>query len=300
MKSLFLLMLAAALFAGSAAAQQTGAPDQQPQAQQPQTQNVPITPGSGERTRNPQRGEDVGQQGKGVPVAVPAQSEENAFPANMPILATLSKSIEAKKAKEGDQVTAKVEQDVLYQGVVLLPRGSRLYGHVTAAKPRSKGEASEVAIAWDKAVLKSGKDVPVHAIIQAIAPPPQMSSAEAPAMGGAENAGMSGAPSGGAPSGGYPGSGRPGMGEPAGSQPGGQPAGEPGNPGGVSNSTQTSTSRGGLTGPMLSSASRGVQGMPGLTLSAGANAAQGSLITSQRDNVKLNSGTQLLLQVVAQ
>ncbi len=293
MKRLFFPMLAALVFASIAMAQ-TGAP-----GQQPPPQNVPITPEGGQRTRNPQRGEDVGQQGKGMPVAGQAQSEENAFPANMPILATLSKTIDAKKAKQGEPVTAKVEQDVLSQGNIILPRGSRLDGHVTVARARSKSEASELGIAWDKAVLKSGKEIPVHAVIQALAPPPQMTSSEPP-MGGAESGGMSGAPTGGIPGG------QPGMGPPqpgAGQPPIGPPAGEPGNPGGVSNpSTGTSTNSrgGGLTGPMLSAASRGAQGMPGVTLNAGANAAEGSVITSERQNVKLNSGTQLVLRIVNQ
>ncbi len=294
MKRLFFPVLAALVFAGIAAAQ-TGA-----SGQPSPPQNVPITPEGGQRTRNPQRGEDVGQQGKGVPVAGQAQSEENAFPANMPILATLSKTIDAKKAKQGEPVTAKVEQDVLSQGNIILPRGSRLVGHVTVAKARSKGEASELGIAWDKAVQKGGKEIPLHAVVQALAPPPQMTSSEPPMGGGAESGGMSGAPTGGLPGG------QPGMGPPqpgAGQPPMGPPAGEPTNPGSIGNpttGTSTTSRGGGLTGPMLSAASRGVQGMPGVTLNSAANAAEGSVITSEKQNVKLNSGTQLVLRIVNQ
>ncbi len=291
MRKLCFLIVAAMLAAGTALAQQPGAP-----GQPAPPQNVPIAPESGQRTRNPQRGEDVGQQGQGIPVAEPAQSEENAFPVNMPILATLSKAVDAKKAKEGDPVAAKVEQDVLSQGSVLLPRGSRIFGHVSAAKARSKGESSELAIAWDKAVLKSGKELPLHAVIQALAPPPQMASSEPPFVG-AESGGTTGYP-------GQPGMGQPGTGERGAAQPPlGQPPAESGNPGSVSNpaTTGATTARGGgLSGPMLSAASRGVQGMPGVTLNPASNPAQGTVIASQKDNVKLSGGTQLVLRVVNQ
>ncbi len=279
----FLLLATMVLVAGAQARLSTG--------QQTQPQNVPITPASGQRTRYPQPGEDIGQPVQGVPVAGETQSTaENTFPANTPILATLSKTIEAKKAKEGEPVTAKVEQDVLYQGNVILPRGSRLVGHVTAARPRKKGEVSELGIAWDNALLRSGQEVPMHAIIQALAPPPQLSPADSPF--GATSGGMAGTPAGEYP-GEQPGMGRPGMGQP--------PMGEPGNPRGSSSpSTGTTGSGGRLTGPMLSAASRGVQGMPGVALNSPANVAQGTLVTSEKDNVKLNSGTQLVLRIVNQ
>src|SRR5438067_9133866 len=42
------------------------------------------------------------------------------------ILATLAKSVDAKKAKQGDEVTARAAQNVVSSGSVVIPRGSKL------------------------------------------------------------------------------------------------------------------------------------------------------------------------------
>src|ERR1700757_2488436 len=51
----------------------------------------------------------------------------------------LTKTVDAKKAKTGDQVVAKVTQDMTTQGgEVLLPKDTKVIGHVTQAQPRNK------------------------------------------------------------------------------------------------------------------------------------------------------------------
>jgi hypothetical protein len=48
----------------------------------------------------------------------------------------------------------------------------------------------------------------------------------------------------------------------------------------------------------ITAETQGVVGMPDLKLeSAGANSTQGSVVTSEKNNVKLDSGTMLLLKV---
>ena len=67
--------------------------------------------------------------------------------------AELSKSLDAKKAKPGDEVTAKLTQDVKADGKVVMHKGSRLVGHVTEAQAKSKENAeSKLGIVFDKAV----------------------------------------------------------------------------------------------------------------------------------------------------
>ena len=67
------------------------------------------------------------------------------------IPAELAKSVDAKKAKPGDQVVAKTTQDMLANGRVVVPRGAKILGHVTQAKAREKGETeSTLGIAFDK------------------------------------------------------------------------------------------------------------------------------------------------------
>jgi hypothetical protein len=68
--------------------------------------------------------------------------------------------------------------------------------------------------------------------------------------------------------------------------------------GAVGNTTNTA---GMTTNGQLTAASRGVMGLPGLTLNADANnSTSGSVISNQNKNVKLDSGTQVVLRVTAQ
>ena len=56
-------------------------------------------------------------------------------------------------------------------------------------------------------------------------------------------------------------------------------------------------SAGQATGGRLNAGSRGVVGLSGLSMSAGASASQGAVITSDNKNVKLDGGTELVLRV---
>jgi len=70
----------------------------------------------------------------------------------------LTKTIDAKKAKKGDEVVAKVTQDMkTTSGEVLVPKDTKVLGRVTKAQARNKEQKeSEVAIAFDSAVTKDG------------------------------------------------------------------------------------------------------------------------------------------------
>lgn len=207
------------------------------------------------------------------------------------VQAELTKSLDAKKAKVGDEVTARVTQDVKSNGQVAVKKGSKLVGHVTDVKTRSQGESeSRLGIAFDHAVLKDGQQIAFNAVVQALAPPVS-------AAAGADDAGLIGggaqAPT---PSGG---------GTPGGSM-GAGPVGTIGNTVGrtVGNTagTVTGTASGTVNGAggALNGNSRGVIGLQGLTLNTSASgSAQGSVISSNSRNVKLDSGTQMVLQVNA-
>jgi hypothetical protein len=210
------------------------------------------------------------------------------------IQAELTKSLDAKKAKAGDEVTAKVAQDVKSDGQVVLRKGSKLIGHVTEAKARSQENSeSRLGIAFDRAVLKDGQQVAFNAVIQALAPAANLSaSGMADETGGLAAAPMP-MP---APSGGMPGGGMGGAVGAVGSTVGtatstaGKTAGSVG---GAVNGTVNGAAVG-----TLSTASRGVVGLQGLNLnSAASNSTQGSVISSPSHNVKLDSGTQMVLQV---
>src|SRR5215475_13090699 len=83
--------------------------------------------------------------------------------------AVLSQSIDAKKNKPGDPVTARTTEATKSDGKVVIPKGAKLVGHVTEAKARTKGQSeSTLGVVFDKAVLKSGEEVPLNMTVQAI------------------------------------------------------------------------------------------------------------------------------------
>src|SRR5262249_6725436 len=86
--------------------------------------------------------------------------------------AELMHSLDAKSCKPGDQVTAKLTEDVKSDGKVVVHKGSKLVGHVTEAQARSKDNAdSRLGIVFDKAVSKSGQELSFNGAVQAVAPP---------------------------------------------------------------------------------------------------------------------------------
>src|SRR5207244_7843696 len=84
--------------------------------------------------------------------------------------AALSSPIDSKKCKPGDPVDAHNTEAVKSEGKTVIPKGSKLVGHVTQASARGKGESeSSLGIVFDKAILKNGQEIPLDAGIQAIA-----------------------------------------------------------------------------------------------------------------------------------
>jgi hypothetical protein len=215
--------------------------------------------------------------------------------------AALAKPVDAKKAKPGDQVSAKLTQDVKSNGHVVLHKGSKLVGHVTEAQARSKGEAqSKLGIVFDKVQLKGGEEASLNATIQALAPPVRATAL----AGAAETGSLSSPMGGGAPStggGGLVGGVTQGAGSTVGAATGSVSSVGGGAVGGINSTVNSAagTAAGGLNAQgALTSTSRGVTGLQGLTLNSASTAgAQGSVISSTTQNVKLESGTQMVLQV---
>ena len=225
----------------------------------------------------------------------PQVASANQLQAGSAVQAELVKPIDAKKNKVGDEVIAKTTHDVKSGGRVVIPKGSKLVGHVTEAKVRSQGQAtSELGVAFDRAILKNGEELPLALGIQAIGRSQASTDLTmemeedtmAPGTSGSGTTRSSGArPSG---SGGVLGGVQSATGAAV------DTAGRTG--GGVVNST-TSAASGGVPGS-LSATSHGVVGMPGLSLSGqNSTSASGSVISSQGSNVHLDSGTEMILRV---
>lgn len=225
--------------------------------------------------------------------------------------AELSSPVDSKKCKPGDAVAAKTSEAVKAEGKTVIPKGSKLVGHVTQASARAKGEAeSSLGIVFDKAILKHGEEIPLNVGIQALASAQSSASAagsEMDTMGG-----LSGSAAGSGAAGGRGGLG--GVTSAAGGAVGtvtNTAANVGGAAGGAVNSTEsaagnvTGASRGAVGGlnaaGQLTSNSQGVFGLNGLNLNAAAaNATQGTVITSAGKNVHLDGGTRMLLVTQAQ
>jgi hypothetical protein len=199
----------------------------------------------------------------------------------------LTKSIDAKKAKSGDNVEARVTQDLKAgNGQVIVPKDTKVMGHVTEAQARNKEQKeSQVGIVFDRAVMKNGSDVSMPMSIQAIIGPTALN----PAPNNAASAGQSTQPSaaGGTPggnAGGRSGVGSSGSPSPVSPSSAGGEAPAEGQPGTGSN-------------PPITASTQGVVGISNLKLSPTEDGKTGSVVSSEKSNVKLDSGTLMLLRV---
>ena len=228
------------------------------------------------------------------------------------INATLTKPVDSRHAKPGDEVNAALAQDTQAGGQIM-QRGTRLVGHVTEAQARGRrsdsastgasgSNESRLGIVFDKAIPEGGREVPVNATIQAIAASEAVASGnardiESAAGGSALGAGRvasSGPLGGGGIVGGVTGT--------AGSALGGAPNVGAGLGAASSSIGSASRSSAGAVGGLsvagrLMSGSRGVFGLSGVDIAsaAAAGAQRSSVLTSRTGNIGLERGTQLLL-----
>jgi len=90
---------------------------------------------------------------------------QGAFPA------TLSKSLDSKKLKEGDTVICQTSVVMHARSGFLISSGSKVIGHVTQAQARSKGDPqSSLAIVFDKIEISKSEDISINGVLQAVGP----------------------------------------------------------------------------------------------------------------------------------
>jgi hypothetical protein len=200
------------------------------------------------------------------------------------LLLQLSKTVDTKNAKAGDEVTAKLVSDVKADGKVVLHQGTKLIGHVVQVRAHSKEKpGSTLTMVFEKAVAKGGVETVLSANIQAVgAPPlPAMSSNISPDLGVPTSMGSQGSRANTAPP--------SGMG-PASTGPMTRPAG------GV---TEGAGNTGISSNGVLTPSSKGVFGIPDVSLAVATDASQPPVLQSAGHNIKLEGGTQILLVVSA-
>lgn len=269
MRSILAALFSMTLLCGAALAQQSPPPN--PDNQTPRSDEQPNQP--------TQQGQSAAQ-----PTANQKQSSGalKIAPGSV-IPVQLSKTVDAKKAKTGDEVVATVTQDMkTNSGDLLVPKDTKMIGHVTEVQARNKEQKqSELGIAFDHAVVK-GDQMPLPMSIQAVIAPPSNNSggSAAPdtppsaAGGGSASSPMAGSRAGA-----------------SGASP--TPSSQHYPPGAASESSPQGEAR-----PPITGNTQGVIGMSDVKLeSASQNSQQGSLLTSEKNNVKIEKGTFMLLRV---
>ena len=177
-----------------------------------------------------------------------------------PMPAELTKALDSKKLKEGDPVTARVTAELHMRNGGVIPRGSTLLGHVTQAKARSKGDSQATLGIAFDKIEAGGKEMAIKSVLQAVGPSLSSSAAAPPQSIG------------------------PGM--MAGHE--GQGAGTTPPP--MPNASQTPPP----SAPVLTGQSKGVVGIKNLQL------GENSVLSSSGKEVKLDSGTQMIVDVEIQ
>lgn len=88
-----------------------------------------------------------------------------------PISAELVGKLDSKSAKVGDQVVAKTTKTVQTADGTVIPKGTRLVGHVTSVEAHGKANAdSALSLAFDQAELKNGARIPIRSELRSVAP----------------------------------------------------------------------------------------------------------------------------------
>lgn len=186
-------------------------------------------------------------------------------------VAWLDHTLDAKKAKQGDLVTAKLQKDVNIPQQQALPKNTELEGHVDQVQASEHKGDSTVVVTFDKAKLKNGQEVPIKATVIAIEEPAYMQQQAAGATPAGE---MPAGGGGGVPSGTTRGGGATPGGTAAPTAPAQQPMDATTQPSGMQQHAQRN-------------------GVPGVMLQSDIHQQASATFTSKGRNVHIPDGTQM-------
>jgi len=98
----------------------------------------------------------------------------------------LESKLDAKNAKAGETVLLKTTGKVTTADGTVLPKGTRLIGHVTEAQAHDSAHAeSHLGITFDRAELKNGQSFLIHSTIESVNPRPDYTASSS--MGGGDS-----------------------------------------------------------------------------------------------------------------
>lgn len=96
------------------------------------------------------------------------------------------RTIDSSKLKEGDLIEVETLGAFKLRDGTLVPRRSKLAGHVIASKARSKGDSeSQLILTFDKLDIANGKQLSIKSVVQAVFP--RAEDTPTPYMGGTES-----------------------------------------------------------------------------------------------------------------
>jgi len=208
------------------------------------------------------------------------------------IKAELVSSVDARKAKEGDKVVARVTKNVKQHGKVVVHKGDRLVGHVTSVKNSLKGKAgSSLGVRFDQ-LVQGNSTTQLNTVLTSVLA----------ARGQAQGSGSMAAPSMPAPvappvggGGGLLGGAGGAVGSTVGSTVGvaGSTLGQAGGAvGATAQNTLGANSNLGLSTPVR-------QIHIGSSASASSSAGTSSMLSTRKGNLRLASGTRMKFRVAA-
>lgn len=184
---------------------------------------------------------------------------------------TLQTTLDAKKARQGEPVRAKLEQDVPIPNGPTIPRNTILEGHVDQVQPSADHSNSTLVITFDRAKLRKGEPLPVKVTVLSVfeaatSITPQRTPVQAPEEAGGAL--------------GDTGTDRPGNFVP--------PPGSLRPPAPESQTTQA---------PQYETVQSHMQGVPGVTLRSNVNLSSSATFLSQGRNLRVPAGTQMEVAV---
>jgi len=220
----------------------------------------------------------------------------------------LEGKLDSKTAKAGDEVVLKTTQKFKTAEGVVVPKGSRLVGHVTEVQAHSKQQAeSHMGLEFDRVELRGGQSMAIHSMIESISPSASAvagasmadeEALEAPMGGGAVASGAGGGRIGGGLVGGATGGAAmatnrvgSGVGSTAGSAVHAT-SGVGGEASGLGRGVSGAANGAGFVGAHATA----IQGV--MLNGEAAGAASGTLSAANR-NIHLDSGTQMVLGIAA-
>ena len=279
-------------------------------AQQPAPSPSPSTPQSMPAQPNPGTQPDSPSaqprdtKATAVPVPSTASAPEAGNDQLRPVTGELEKKLDSKNAKPGDPVILKTTEKATTADGVVIPKGSRIIGHVIDVQAHSKETPNaRLTIQFDQAEIKGGQTLPIQTVMESVSPPTttvhptdtmnSMGSAPVANPSGTRGA-MTGSPMGASP-----------MGAPS----AGGAASAPSAGGGVPTMSAGTEAQAANAAPKTGTvvARQGnvaikTTAVPGVLLATNANGkpfsnASGALLGAKR-NVHLDGGTEVVLAVM--